>query len=89
MDAYSRFVAVVNDEEQHSIWPVDLDVPAGWRVLGEPGSKDDCLRHVESVWPDIRPLSLRRSLAARRADGRAHGMGAEHAPDVGRSPDAR
>jgi MbtH protein len=62
-----RYVVVVNDEEQYSIWPEDKDVPAGWRTDGTAGSKEDCLRHVEEVWVDMRPLSLRRKMADRQA----------------------
>lgn len=51
---------VVNAEEQHSIWPADREIPAGWRDEGTTGSRADCLAHVAQVWPDIRPLSLRR-----------------------------
>ncbi|ADJ46534.1 MbtH protein [Amycolatopsis mediterranei S699] len=62
-----RYVVVVNDEEQYSIWPEGKDVPAGWRTDGAAGSKEDCLRHVEEVWIDMRPLSLRRKMADRQA----------------------
>lgn len=62
MDAFSDFTVVVNDEEQHSIWPTDLEVPAGWRSTGFTGDKDACVEHIDSVWTDIRPLSLRIAL---------------------------
>jgi MbtH protein len=55
-----RFSVVVNDEEQYSVWPVGRQVPAGWRTSGFEGSKPDCLAHIEQVWTDMRPLSLRR-----------------------------
>lgn len=54
---------VVNDEEQYSIWPAHTTVPAGWRREGTQGTKADCLAHVETVWTDMRPLSLRRKMA--------------------------
>jgi MbtH protein len=53
---------VVNDEEQYSIWPVDRELPLGWRDEGTSGGKEECLSHIEAIWTDIRPLSLRRSL---------------------------
>src|SRR5271163_606414 len=34
---------VINDEEQYSIWAAGRDVPAGWRIVGEPGPKGACL----------------------------------------------
>lgn len=62
MDAFTEFTVVVNDEEQHSIWPVDLDVPDGWHEVGKTGSKDECVQYIDEVWTDIRPLSLRTAL---------------------------
>ena len=58
------YQVVVNDEEQFSIWPVDKEVPPGWRDEGTTGTKDECLAHIATVWTDMRPLSLRRHMAA-------------------------
>jgi MbtH protein len=60
----TRYLAVVNDEEQHSIWPESRPLPAGWRSAGVSGTKQQCLDHIEKVWTDMRPLSLRRRMAA-------------------------
>ncbi|MFJ9687685.1 MbtH family protein [Streptomyces bacillaris] len=57
------YQVVVNDEEQHALWPARTAPPAGWRVEGFQGSEEACMAHVDRVWPDIRPLSLRRRLA--------------------------
>lgn len=54
---------VVNHEEQYSIWPEGRKVPAGWEIVDEPRSKEECLDYIEEVWTDIRPLSLRRAMA--------------------------
>lgn len=56
------FRAVMNDEEQYSIWPAGRDVPAGWREAGKTGSREECLAWIETVWTDMRPLSLRRAM---------------------------
>jgi MbtH protein len=53
---------VVNHEEQYSIWSVDRDLPLGWREEGTQGDKAACLAHIETVWTDMRPLSLRRAM---------------------------
>lgn len=58
------FTVVVNDEEQYSIWPADRALPAGWRDAGLTGSKEDCLAHIDKVWTDMRPASLRRQMDA-------------------------
>jgi MbtH protein len=54
-----EYRVVINDEEQYSVWPADLEVPAGWRATGFGGDKDACLAHIEEVWTDMRPLSAR------------------------------
>jgi len=54
-----HYKVVVNNEEQYSIWPVDRQNPPGWCDEGKQGPKADCLAHVELVWTDMRPLSVR------------------------------
>jgi MbtH protein len=53
---------VVNDEEQHSIWPADRAVPAGWRTVGMRGPRSECLAYIKQAWTDMRPLSLRKRM---------------------------
>lgn len=60
---------VVNDEEQYSIWPVHRENPPGWRDTGTSGSKEECLAHIEQVWTDMRPRSLRERMAQQSAAG--------------------
>jgi MbtH protein len=60
----TEFVVVTNAEQQYSIWPEALPLPAGWSAVGERGSKAACLAYIERVWTDMRPLSLREFLRA-------------------------
>lgn len=60
------FRVVVNHEEQYSIWPDHRAVPDGWREAGFSGKRAECLVHIEEVWTDMRPLSLRRFLVGER-----------------------
>jgi MbtH protein len=55
---------VMNHEDQYSIWPVDKEMPPGWREEGKVGPKAECLAHIDEVWTDMRPLSLRREMDA-------------------------
>ncbi|MFD0890981.1 MbtH family protein [Streptosporangium algeriense] len=61
-DENGTFLVLVNDENQHSLWPEFADVPAGWRVVFGPGTRDAALEHVERHWTDMRPLSLQRAM---------------------------
>jgi MbtH protein len=61
-----EFQVLVNDEEQYSLWPLANDVPAGWRPTGTTGSKQECMDHVDRVWTDMRPRSLRERMASDR-----------------------
>jgi MbtH protein len=54
-----RHLVVVNHEEQYSVWPALLPLPAGWRPAGFEGTREQALAHIETVWTDLRPLSLR------------------------------
>jgi MbtH protein len=56
------YLVVVNDEEQYSIWPANLELPAGWHVCSDAQSKEGCLAYIDAVWTDMRPLSLRRAM---------------------------
>jgi uncharacterized protein YbdZ (MbtH family) len=56
------YKVVVNHEEQYSIWPADRENPLGWRDVGKSGPKVECLAHIEEVWTDMRPLSLRKQM---------------------------
>jgi MbtH protein len=58
------YTAVVNHEEQYSIWPSDRELPAGWTAVGTPGQKAEVLAWIEQVWTDMRPKSLRDKMQA-------------------------
>ncbi len=57
------YLVVINDEDQYSIWLADRQPPSGWAAVGVEGSRDTCLDHIEKVWTDMRPRSLREALA--------------------------
>ncbi|GHA44814.1 protein mbtH [Streptomyces tauricus] len=57
-DDAARFLVLVNDEGQHSLWPSLADVPAGWAVAHAQGSRQACLDYIDRAWTDMRPRSL-------------------------------
>jgi len=64
-DPNGRFVVLVNDEEQYSLWPTFAEVPSGWRtVFGGPDGtdRDSALHYVDDHWTDMRPKSLREQM---------------------------
>jgi MbtH protein len=61
-DETARFRVVMNHEDQYSIWPAERELPAGWREEGMVGTRSECLAHIDRVWTDMRPLSLRRAM---------------------------
>lgn len=54
--------AVVNDEEQYSLWPTGRDLPLGWKKAGKSGPKAEVLAWIKEVWTDMRPRSLREKM---------------------------
>ena len=57
-DPDASFVVLVNDEGQHSLWPVLVDVPDGWRVVFGEAGRQECLDFIEGSWTDMRPKTL-------------------------------
>lgn len=55
---------VMNHEEQYSIWPHGRENALGWHNEGKSGTKQECLDYIDKVWTDMRPLSLRKQMAA-------------------------
>lgn len=67
-----EYQVVINDEERYSIWPTYKEIPAGWQPVGFSGPKQTCLDHINEVWTDMRPASLRRSMEAEQTEDGAH-----------------
>jgi MbtH protein len=63
-DTDGRYLVLVNAEDQHSLWPSYVEVPAGWTVAFGEDSREACLEFVEVHWTDLRPRSLRERMAA-------------------------
>jgi uncharacterized protein YbdZ (MbtH family) len=65
-DQTKQFNVLINAEEQHSLWPREIAIPAGWQAVSG-GSLEQCTAYVDANWTDMRPRSLR--LAQAGADG--------------------
>ncbi|MEU7133060.1 MbtH family protein [Streptomyces sp. NPDC046261] len=66
-DQEGRFLVLVNDEEQYSLWPAFAEVPGGWTVALAETTRDACVDFVGSRWTDMRPRTLREPAAPLRA----------------------
>ncbi|MBW0114767.1 MbtH family protein [Pseudonocardia abyssalis] len=65
-DDEGSFYALVNHEEQYSLWPTFKPVPDGWTVAygGPDGSRrQEVLAWIDENWTDLRPKSLRDAIA--------------------------
>jgi MbtH protein len=58
-DENGEFLVLVNDQDQHSLWPAFRDVPPGWTAVGRRGKRQECLDWITANWIDMRPQSLR------------------------------
>jgi MbtH protein len=61
-DTQTLFKVVLNDEEQYSIWPAARANALGWRDEGTSGTRETCLEHIDRIWTDMRPLSVRQQM---------------------------
>jgi MbtH protein len=57
-DESGTFAVLVNDEGQHSLWPIFVQVPKGWKSIYGPADRKSCLDYVNQNWTDMRPNSL-------------------------------
>jgi uncharacterized protein YbdZ (MbtH family) len=62
-DDNGAFLVLVNDEEQHSLWPAFTAVPVGWHSVCGEANRASCLDYIEEHWTDMRPKSLREAMA--------------------------
>ena len=58
-DPDGTFLVLVNDEDQHSLWPQHLPIPEGWRSVHGGDTRQACLDYIDREWTDLRPLSAR------------------------------
>ncbi|MER7273815.1 MbtH family protein [Dactylosporangium sp. NPDC000244] len=59
------YVVLINDENQHSLWPAFSAVPAGWTVVHGEDSRKSCLDFVAANWTDMRPATLIAAMGER------------------------
>ncbi|MBK3496764.1 MbtH family protein [Viridibacillus sp. YIM B01967] len=50
---------LINEEDQHSLWPAFLVIPEGWSVIYREESRQDCLEYINTNWTDLQPKSLK------------------------------
>jgi MbtH protein len=79
-DEDAKYLVLINDEGQHSLWPVFADVPDGWEVIFGEDGRQECLDFIEKNWTDMRPNSLIKQMeedaaAAKQAQNGATGNG--------------
>ncbi|MGW7072636.1 MbtH family protein [Streptomyces sp. NPDC054855] len=63
-DTEGKFLVLMNQEEQYSLWPSYIEVPQGWRTVLEETDRDICIEFIEKNWTDMRPKSLRDAMDA-------------------------
>jgi len=62
-DETAKFLVLVNDERQFSLWPATIAVPDGWFVAHTEDCQQVCLDYIETTWTDMRPASLVAAMA--------------------------
>jgi MbtH protein len=57
-DPGGTYLALINDEGQHSLWPAFVEIPAGWTIVHAEDTRQACLDYINQHWTDMRPQSL-------------------------------
>lgn len=63
-DDSASYHVLVNDENQHSLWPAFAEVPAGWTTVFGEATRQACLDYITENWTDMRPKSLAMAMDA-------------------------
>ncbi|MFC6065405.1 MbtH family protein [Streptomyces ochraceiscleroticus] len=63
-DPEGRYLVLVNDEGQYSLWPAFAEVPGGWTVSQEESGHEESLAYIEAHWTDMRPRSVAEAMEA-------------------------
>lgn len=51
----TKYVVAVSEDRRFSIWPAARPLPWGWSPEGFRGPRDACLRHIDTIWTELRP----------------------------------
>lgn len=62
-DENAKYLVLINDEGQYSLWPAFIDVPQGWSIVHEADTRQCCLDYINQNWTDMRPKSLVKDMA--------------------------
>ena len=57
-DEKGVYHVLINDEGQYSLWPSFKQVPQGWTIVKNSGTRAACLEYINQNWTDMRPKSL-------------------------------
>lgn len=53
-----RFFILENAAAQFSLWPEHCALPAGWQVVCEPASNEECHRWLLDNWTQLQPSTF-------------------------------
>jgi MbtH protein len=63
----AKYLVLINDEGQYSLWPAFIDVPQGWKIVRDADTRQCCLDYINQNWTDMRPRSLVNEMEADKA----------------------
>jgi MbtH protein len=62
-DDNAKYLVLINDEGQYSLWPAFIDVPQGWTIAHETDTRQCCLDYINENWTDMRLRSLVKEMS--------------------------
>ncbi|PNE40632.1 MbtH family protein [Streptomyces noursei] len=57
-DPGAHCMVFVNDEGQHSLWPVFAQAAVGWRTAHGPAARQECPDRMTENWTEMRECNL-------------------------------
>lgn len=50
-----HFTILINAQQQYSVWPQHVALPAGWQVVCEPQTQEACYHWLKQRWTTLQP----------------------------------
>lgn len=66
MSENEKYICLINEEEQYSLWLSNKKIPLGWQQVGIEGEKHFILEYIDKSWKDLRPKILREKMLSNK-----------------------
>jgi MbtH protein len=60
------YKVMINQANQYSLWPANLEPPLGWNETGCTGTRHVCLSYIAQLWTELKAFGLEQQSEGNR-----------------------